>query len=231
MWVNIRDHSKLKKKLFYFQRISFRVSGLFCFLIPALFSCKDRAGSQQEYFPNTPGDSWTYEVTDSTQSTSKNTSEPQRYTVSVKITGVKKLVDGKYATIWRYEYPSGYDTTFVRIVSDTIMFFAQGYTSGMEYLKYPELVFVTPFASSECWSGKLLTMDSLCVTGVSSIITPAGKFDGCFQIDSRYAGPNAEHEDTYWFRPSLRMVRIFNNHYDGAPRQFRTWKLISYTLR
>lgn len=200
-------------------------------LISVLVSCQDNSELSPEYFPNTPGDSWTYEVTDSSQSTSSNPTSPKQYTVTVRITGAKKLVDGRDAMIWRYQYPWGYDTTFVRTTSDSIMVFTPGYVESVENLKYPRLLFITPFTIGDGWNGKLLYVDTLWVTDLVNLTTSAGNFNDCYNVDHRYLGPNIVDNDNYWFRPYLGMVKIYYDDSKFGPRQFRTWKLISYSLR
>src|SRR4051794_40109636 len=67
-----------------------------------------------EYFPNTVGDKWIYNVYDS--------ANVKMDEVSVEITGTTILPKGEHATIWIYKYPDHIDTNFVFQSGDTIEF-------------------------------------------------------------------------------------------------------------
>ena len=184
--------------------------------------------SQPEYFPNTIGDFWQYQVTDSSQSSPNNPSAPIRYSVSVNITGIKTLLDGKDATIWQYQYPWGNDTNYVRVTGDTIKIFDLTYSRSLSDLNYPRLVFLPPFQVNQSWDGNLLDIDSYTVIHQADINTGSQTFMGCYDINYQYSGPNMEVNDHYWFKPFVGMVSMYSNHYLNGPNTYRTWQLTRY---
>src|SRR5580693_4288199 len=110
--------------------LSALVVSIFSLSSICLLACHKNAENpySSKYFPNDVGDTWVYDVTDSSQSTINNPSPPSHYSVKVSITGIKKLLDGKDAAVWQYQYPSGNDTNYVRITGDTVKIFDNTYS-------------------------------------------------------------------------------------------------------
>lgn len=179
-----------------------------------------------EYFPNSIGDYWEYTVHDSTA----GYTEVQNYTVKVTIAGITKLEDGNHAYVWQYEYPSGNDTNYVRIVGDTVKVYDPFRVQTIRGLEFPLEIFIVQFASEQRWDGKLLVTDTFHVYTAPSVNTHAGTFTNCFNIYHHYLGPNTEYIDNYWFKPNVGMVKMDFNHYVLNPRTFRTWNLKKYYL-
>ena len=179
-----------------------------------------------EYFPNSIGDYWEYDVHDSTA----GYTEVENYTVKVTIAGITKLVDGNDAYVWQYSYPSGNDTNYIRIVGDTVKTFDLIYSKTIIDLQFPRKIYIIPFSNEQRWDGKLLAIDSFHVYTTAQIKTPAELFTNCFNIYHYYLGPNIENIDNYWFKPNVGMVKISLNDYDLNPRTFRTWELKRYYL-
>ena len=208
------------------------------FILLVLFliiSCRKEnsspSNSFSNYFPNSVGDNWEYEVTDSAQYIQGGNDTVQHYSVKVLIVGTKKLADGKDATIWKYSYPFGIDTNYVRIVGDTVKIFDNSYNSHtVEGLKYPTLILVQPFNVGEGWDGKHAWSDTLSVVKQEDVTTSFQTFKDCFEIYRHYIGPNMETKDNYWFKPQVGMVRIYTNHYNLGPLMYRTWQLKAYSV-
>jgi hypothetical protein len=204
---------------------------LIFFLLLFCFACnkEEIKPAGENYFPNSVGDTWEYDVMDSAQYVGGSNDTGEHYSVKVLIVGTKKLADGKDATIWQYNYPFGIDTNYVRIVGDTIKIFDNSYNSHtVEGLKYPKLIFIQPFKVSEEWDGKHLWFDTLSVVKQEDVITSFQTFKDCFQIYHHYIGPNMETKDNYWFKPQIGMVRIYTDDYISAPLMYRTWQLKTY---
>lgn len=182
------------------------------------------------YFPNTVGDTWEYEVTDSAQAIGGSNDTVKHYLVKVVITGTKKLIDGKEATIWQYQYPFGNDTNYVRISADSIKVFDRIYSQTIEDLNYPRKVFLIPFSVNRRWNGKLLYVDSFRVIKQEDLLIGNQKFCKTFNIYHHYIGPNTEYKDYYWFKPSIGMVNILTSHYNLGPIIYRSWTLKTYSL-
>lgn len=208
-----------------------------CFILPLLSSyilgassCnKDSAKSNtasSEYFPNTIGNYWEYQLQDSTSGYPTSAS----YTVKVTISGIQKLVDGNDAFIWKYEYPSHTDTNFIRIVGDTVKVFDLFYSSSLRYLEFPRKIFILPLYDGQQWDGKLLVIDNFHVYNAPVVKTGAGSFTDCLNIYHYYLAPNTEYTDSYIFKPNVGFVQISNDHYVMSPRTFQTWNLTRYYL-
>ncbi len=209
------------------------MSTLFLLLFCFLSGCNKedvKPNSVASYFPNNVGDSWEYDVTDSTQSTPNNPSPPVHYTIKVSITGTKRLLDGKDATIWLYQFPSINDTQYVRITGDTVKIFDLSDAQSIEGLKYPALIFLPPFEVNKRWDGLHLWVDSSRVINKADLLIITNTFSGCFNVYHYYLGPNTEIKDHYWFKPYVGMVSIYENHYINAPTQYRTWQLKTYSV-
>ena len=183
-----------------------------------------------EYFPNTVGDYWEYEVYDSSQ-VREHPSYPRRYSVKVIITGTTKLVDGKDATVWQYEYPWGSVINYIRIVGDTIKEFDTVYSRDIRGLDFPRKIFIQPFNVNKRWDGKLLAIDSSRVINQRNVIIGSQSFSDCFDIYHHYVGPNMDFNDQYWFKPNLGMVQIFYNHYNLGFFRIELWQLKKYYIR
>ncbi len=95
------------------------------------FSCsKDNATTLRvkkaatEYFPNSIGNYWEYDVYDS--SSSRDHPEvPREYIVKVMITGPKTLVDGRSALVWKYKFPWGNEIYYYRQDGDSVKTFEE----------------------------------------------------------------------------------------------------------
>lgn len=199
-------------------------------LIGVLFSCKKDTIPNKvasEYFPNKVGNYWEYEVDDSTS----NYPEVKKYYVKVRIQGIKKLVDGIDAYIWEYEYPWGKDTNYLRIVGDTIKIFDVVYSRTIRDLQFPRSIFVIPFKDEQRWDGKLLAIDSSHVTFQYKIETSSQTFMNGFKIYRHYLGPNLEYNDSYYFIPTIGMVKIYFDHYNLGPQFKMLWQLKKYYLK
>ena len=178
-----------------------------------------------EYFPNSVGDYWEYYVYDS----SAFNGIPE-YTVKVSITNTQKLVDGKDATVWQYQYPWGNDTNYVRTVGDTIKVYDKFRTETIRGLEFPLKIFLIPFQDGQRWNGKLLYVDTSYVSSKPIIKTKFYVFDSCFKIYHHYLGPNLEFKDEYWFRANIGMIQIHYNDYSLGPIKAQLWQLKKYYL-
>jgi hypothetical protein len=211
----------------------FTMTAKLLLFIPLLCCHKDALTSNtpsREYFPNTVGDSWEYDVYDSSV-VRDHPNFPRGYTVKLVVTGIQKLVDGKDATVWQYQYPWGNDTNFVRIIDDSIKVFDAVYSREPRNLDFPRQMFLPPFQVGKRWDGKLLYIDSSRVMNRSNIITPTQTFPDCFDIYHHYLGPNLEYNDHYWFKPNIGMTRISYNQYTLGFYIVVLWQLKKYSLR
>ena len=185
-----------------------------------------------EYFPNKVGDSWEYDVYDSSEVRGIPYSNyPRNYTVKINISGITKLVDGNDATIWEYNYPWGKELNYIRISGDTIKIYDTVYSTTIRNLQFPREIYIVPFQNNQTWNGKLLQIDNYSVSTVSSITNNWNKFTDCFLISHHYVGPNIEYNDKYWFKPNIGLLKKYINQYNLAPLHIELWQLKKYYLQ
>ena len=221
----------------YRQRNFFQMKNTFSMLLIlvtsllSMFGChKEKTPvniSASEYFPNTVGDIWVYDVYDS----SSNYPNIKSYTVKVSIKGVKKMADGIDANIWEYEYPWGKDTNYVRVLTDTISIFENAYSSTIQYLQYPGIIYIVPFQDRSRWNGMKLGIDTFHVNFLNKVVCTHSSFYQCYQIYHHYLGPNIDDNNTYWFKPNIGIVKKYKNIYNLGPYQIALWELKSYYLK
>lgn len=204
------------------------------FLLGLLLSCNKHTPEQNtpydKYFANNVGNYWEYDVYDSS-SVRVHSDYPRAYTVKVIISGIQKLVDGKDATVWEYQYPWGNDTNYVRLVGDTVKIFDRVYSRSIEDLNFPRQIFLLPFEISKRWDGKLLYIDTSRVIRQEDVTVPAQTFTNCFDLFRHYLGPNLEYNDSYWFKPNIGMVKIYLHEYNLGPVTIELWRLKRSVLR
>jgi len=150
--------------------------------------------------------------------------------VTVKIVGIKELVDGKNATIWQFQYPWGNDTNYVRVIEDTIEIFDLAYSRNINDLNYPRAVFLFPFNIEKRWDGKLFGVDSFRVVNQLDFNLGSQSYSGCYDIYNHYLGPNTEINDHYIFKPFVGMVSENFIHYINGPTTYRTWNIKTFSI-
>lgn len=201
---------------------------LFSALILLFNSCKKDTVKPNkeatEYFPNAVGNYWEYEVYDSSQYRD-HPNFPRQYNVKVTITGIKKLVDEKNATIWKYQYPWSNDTIYYRIEDDSIKVY-DIYSTRLIDLLYPRVILIKPFYDKQEWSGKLLWTDSFYVKKDSLL-----NFQNVFQIRRKYIGQQTYYHTNYWFSPQIGFVKVHRDEINQGLRTNEIWTLKSYQLK
>lgn len=185
--------------------------------------------SATEYFPNSIGDYWEYEVYDSSQ-VRDHPDYPRSYTVKVIITGVQRLADGREAMIWQCRYPDTTTEVFVRSYSDRVKIYSRQALTDTTSIYYG-VIYRLPFADGERWSGKIYHIDSFFVSQEQQVITSYRAFANCFDIYHRYSGFNLFYNDHYWFKPYIGTIKIFYHQYNLGPTRIELWQLKDYGLR
>ena len=211
------------------KRISMKSSDYMAFVLLLLLSViccrKDTSSSNKfstEYFPNSVGNSWIYQVHDSTAN--------RAYIVAVKIVNKIVLVDGSEATIWEYRYPWGKDSTFVEVKKDSVKIYDKFRIESVRGIEFPLKIFLLPLNNDQRWDGKLLSVDTFYVTAQSLIRTSSQAFNNGFDIYHYYKGPNIEYKEHYFFIPRVGMVKMNYDHYDLGPPTKLLWEVKSYQL-
>jgi len=176
-----------------------------------------------EYFPNTVGDYWEYDVYDSSRNIG--------YTVTVKITGIKTMVDGIPATVWQYKSQGLMYENYIRINYDSIKVYDEIYSRTIDDMNYPRKLFITPFINGGTWVSNLFDYDFYSTISDSTVTTNTETFYNCFNIYNHYLGPNMWFRDNYWFTPNIGMVKKYLNESNFGSGVREVWKLKKYILK
>jgi len=193
-----------------------------------LFGCHKeevRINTQaSEYFPSKVGNRWEYLVTDST-----GTAEGvKKYLLQVNIIGSKKVVDGKEAQIWTYNYPERVDKVFVRIENDTVKIIDWAPYIDPKAFNFPKTIYLIPFTENKMYNGNLYNYrvtkaDTLKISNIS--------YFNSFLVSYHYGGPNIHYNDKIYFKPNIGVIKLDMVHFDSGPIDHQTWELKSYTLK
>jgi hypothetical protein len=182
-----------------------------------------------DYFPNKIGDTWEYQVFDSSDSWQPS-NVPQTYTVKVSITGTQQLLDGQTAAVWTYESPNGKRFRYVTISGDSVKVYDSLRIGDLHSLLFPDEIFIIPLKDDQAWTGKLLNLDFYEVASANEVTNDFGNFGPGFIVSRRYAGPNIQHNDLMIFVPQIGLVNANYIHFDFAPITRFKWQLKKYLL-
>ncbi len=201
---------------------------LFSILILFFSSCNKDTIKQNkeatEYFPNSIGNYWEYEVYDSSQ-IRDHPNAPRQYNVKVSITGTNLLIDNKPAMIWKYEYPWGIEIKYYRLENDSIKVYDTVRAAGLAYLPYPNDLFINPFFEEQKWKSNLLWTDSFYVK--KDVVQD---FQNVFRIHRDYIGQQAYYHNDYWFSQKIGFVKFYKNEINQGIQTIELWQLKSYNL-
>jgi len=184
-----------------------------------LISCDDNPtnhhGNDAVVFPNHVGDTWTYEIHDSTAATYD--------TVVVTIVGTYTMANGHRARVWEYQYLSRAESNYV----DTYGNIVNIYSDKSTYAPIDKYVF--PLHVGDYWE----------VTGLEAPIevmergpvsTKAGDFDTSYRIRKQWSFIDDFGAIDSWFVAYRGIVKIATHRsaIDGLHVQF--WELLSYNV-
>lgn len=211
------------------KKIQFNMIVQLLFFVIILFSCKkDNVKSNivaSDYFPNKVGNYWEYDVYDSSQ-IRDHPDVPRQYTVTVTITGTRKLADSLDAMIWKYEYPWGNENYYYRIAGDSIKVYDEAATVGVAYIPYPNNLFITPFYDNQQWKSSLFWIDSFSVKKQSFLI-----YSDALLISREYIGQGSYYFNDYWFSEKIGFVKIHIFERNQGLTTNQLWQLHYYNLK
>jgi hypothetical protein len=178
-----------------------------------------------EYFPNTIGNYWEYDVYDSSNYR-EHPNIPRLYNVKVKISGQANIADGGVALIWEYQYPWGIEKKYVKYRSDTLAIYDSIRAFNLSYLQYPNDLFILPFSINNDWKSNLLWSDSFFVRKDTSPL-----YQNSFLIKREYFGQQAFFYNKYWFKPNVGFEKIQFDETTQGIRRNEIWQLKYYNLK
>lgn len=199
-------------------------------IVLLLSGCKKNNDNQHinstEIFPDKVGNSWTYNVHDTTIHFTSDSSFAE-YNLTVSIVDSIQLPGGINAHVWVYHYSGTTDTNYVIQKNDTIAFLNKGLGTIGQYI-FPLVINnswqYTPFPSS--------TFDLATVVAQQDIVVNQQTFKNAFYVVAEGGYPDAQYAVRDWIVNNVGIVKRFYatdglsgiNHVEG-------WTLISYHLK
>lgn len=177
-----------------------------------------------EYFPDTPGDEWTYEVTDSLHGN-------QRYRLTVKI-----MKGNNGQTKWLFIYPNETDTTNVSTDGEIIDFLPVNQITTHDNPPFISLGtrLITPFYRGMQWRYNRYGT-SATVTGLDTLAQNNFGFPAPVKIFTLnlFLGGGVEYGGVYTmlFAPNIGIISLDRRILDTMPTVHEHWQLISYHLQ
>jgi len=202
-----------------------------CLILLVILSCtksNENAGDQNviNSFPDKPGDSWLYHVTD-TAFTLQNIDSTREYNMEVSVIGTTMLPGGLTSNIWVYRSPNATDTNYVVVSADTINF---------EIFRGPELLvvrrYIKPLQLHQSWEYSTNSAHDVTVDSVEDILVGTNQFHA-YHIFGYPGRPDEIINIEEWVANNVGLVkRYYNNSGTTNPSQHHiTWSLVSYHLR
>jgi len=173
-----------------------------------------------EYFPNSVGDKWIYNVYDSIN---KKMDE-----VSIEIIGTTTLPKGEHATVWTYNYPDRIDTSFVFESGDTIKFVPALNLNPNDYVVKKK--YVIPFSIGNFWTNAFL-YDTIHVITETHLTVNNLQFDSTYFLKEKGETVNYFIYAEEYFKPNVGMVQLSKWEYDFFIPENKVWYLKQYFLK
>lgn len=199
--------------------------GLFLGLLTAGCSKSNTINTgSTDSFPNTIGDSWFYQVKDTTVQ-GNVISNTTQYNVDVQIVGSVKWPSGITAAIWQYQYPGSTDSNYVYQIGDTVRFMDRTNTSIVRQ-------YILPFATGSSWP-YVPGIANVTVIGQHKVTAGNNVFDSAWQISGSAGMPDAMFSIDQSFKDHVGFVRLYLNPSGELilTRHYLDWSLVSYALK
>ena len=174
-----------------------------------------------QYFPDSIGDYWEYNVMDSTNNRS--------YTETITITGKQMLKDSLNYNVWQFQSPYGSSINYVRISNDTVKIYDETFSNNPSSFQYPKETFIIPFKVNSNWNNTLL--DTYTVTNDSTDVVCGDTVYNSFNIQYVYNGPNVYEYSSDYFYPNIGLFRVHQKGFNQVTIPTELWTLKKYSLK
>lgn len=177
-----------------------------------------------EYFPNTPGDEWTYEVTDSLHAN-------QHYQLTIKT-----LAGSNNQTKWLFVYPAGTDTTNVSTEGETIDFLSSSQITPHYNPPFISLGMrlIAPLYRGMQWQFNRYATKAK-VTDLDTLMQNSFGFPALVKIFvlNLFLGGGTEYGGAYnvFFAPDIGIISLDRRILNTMPVVREHWQLIRYRLQ
>jgi len=176
-----------------------------------------------DYFPNSPGTEWEYNVTVDNQ-----------YKGSVKIVIEKRVLlpDTTSASQWAFEELGEKYINFVAIVQDSVFFFTD--TKQLKNINTRLKSYILPVDKFRNWNVRNFEQSqgsdkSSGGSMIGSITVAAGKFDNVYEIERITDAQDRKAHEWISFVAGVGLIR--KETLDNSSNKTTVWELKSYTIR
>ena len=182
--------------------------------------------ASNEIFPDKVGDTWRYLVYDTTVAGNVPKAVSQ-YNVDVSIVADTTLPGGIIATMWKYQYPSFADTSFVILKGDTIQFLNN--TINLSLIKQ----YVIPFSVNSSWPNPLCDHSQVTVIERTDAVVGQAHFLNSFHLLSHSGCPDFSFVEDEWMVDNIGLVQSYFNPSGSfiITTHITNWLLMSYDLK
>ena len=176
-----------------------------------------------DYFPNTPGTEWEYNIT---------VDDIYKGTVKIKIEKRVLLPDTNSASKWNYEELGNKYSQYVAIIADSVFFFYDISNLSNQIKKLKN--YILPVNKFLDWNVRQLEQsfgNDIASGGspIGSVTVPAGKFDNVYEIERITDAQDRKAHEWIYFVPEVGMIR--KETLDNSTNKTIIWELKSYLIK
>lgn len=176
-----------------------------------------------DYFPNSPGNHWEYNITVDNQ---------YKGTVKILIDKRVLLPDTNSASQWSFEELGNKYSNFVAIIDDTVFFFTdtKNLTNNLKILKS----YILPVDKYLNWNVRNIEQSygsdkSSGGSLIGSLTVPAGKFDNVYEIERITDSQDRKAHEWISFVPGVGLIR--KETLDNTTNKTTVWELKNYSIK
>jgi len=175
------------------------------------------------YFPNSPGTEWEYDIKVDNQF---------KGTVKIIIEKRVLLPDTNSASQWSFEELGNKYTNYVAIIEDSVFFFrdTKNLTNKLKILKS----YILPVDKYMNWNVRNIDQSfgsdkSSGGSLIGSLTVPAGKFDGVYEVERITDSQDRKAHEWISFVPGIGLIR--KETLDNSTNKTTVWELKSYVIK
>ncbi len=191
--------------------------------VPPVIKPTERDSVWGDYFPNSPGTEWEYNITVDTQ-----------YKGTVKVIVEKRVLlpDTSSASQWSFSELGNKYNQYIAIIDDSVFFFTDIADISNKHSKLKS--YILPVNKYRDWNVRNLeqTFGNDKSSGgslIGSIIVPAGKFDNVYEIERITDALDKNSHEWISFVTGVGLIR--KETLDNSTNKTTVWELKSYVIK
>ncbi|MFH1050095.1 MAG: hypothetical protein V1779_04085 [bacterium] len=176
-----------------------------------------------DYFPNSPGTEWEYNIIIDTQ---------YKGTVKIKIDRRILLPDTNSASVWNFDESGNKYSQYIAIIADSVFFFTDivKLSDKLKILKS----YILPVNNYGDWNVRNLEQSfgndkSSGGSLIGSVTVPAGKFDNVYEIERITDAQDRKAHEWISFVAGVGLIR--KETLDNNTNKITVWELKSYVIK